>query len=208
VVTRSFLVCLAVPTLAAVALLAAGCGGGSSPSVAALGTTTSGGVASGGSAPSASGQSASGRGGGSLTMKTANGYKFSACMRAHGLPNFPDPDSHGAISVGAGSGIDPSSPKFQAAQKACQSLLPNGGTPTPQQLAQMEKKALAFSACMRKHGLPDFPDPDFSSGGGIGIRIRLGGPNSDLNPSSPVFQAAQKACGGIIGKPPGGKPGG
>ena len=201
--TRSLLVCLAVPTLAAVALLAAGCGGGSSPSVAALGTTTSGSTASGGSTPSASGQGASGQGGPSLTMKTQDGFKFSACMRAHGLPNFPDPNSQGAISVGPGSGIDPSSPKFQAAQKACQSVLPNGGPPTPQQLAKMEQKALAFSACMRKHGLPDFPDPQFSSGGGIGIRIRLGGPNSDLNPSSPVFQAAQKACRGIIGKPPG-----
>jgi len=134
---------------------------------------------------------------------TVRVLKYVACMRAHGLPNFPDPNSQGAISVGPGSGIDPSSPKFQAAQKACQSVLPNGGPPTPQQLAKMEQKALAFSACMRKHGLPDFPDPQFSSGGGIGIRIRLGGPNSDLNPSSPVFQAAQKACRGIIGKPPG-----
>jgi hypothetical protein len=67
----------------------------------------------------------------------------------------------------------------------------------------MQQKALAFSACMRKHGLPDFPDPTFTSAGGIGIRVHLGGPNSDLNPSSPVFQAAQKACGGIIGKPGG-----
>jgi hypothetical protein len=196
--TRWPVICFAVPALAAVALLAAGCGGSSSPSVAALGTTTSGTTTPAGSASSGSASS-----GGGLSLKTQNGFQFSACMRSHGIANFPDPNSQGAIQVGPGSGIDPRSPKFQAAQKACQKVLPNGGQPTPQQLAQMQRKALAYSACMRKHGLPDFPDPTFSSAGGIGIRIRLGGPNSDLNPSSPVFQAAQKACGGIIGKPGG-----
>ncbi|MGO9179419.1 MAG: hypothetical protein ACLQHS_09130, partial [Candidatus Limnocylindrales bacterium] len=53
-------------------------------------------------------------------------------MRAHGVPNFPDPKfSGGGISMNLnGSGIDPNSPTFQAAQQACQSLLPgaNGGT--------------------------------------------------------------------------------
>ena len=197
--TRWPVICFAVPALAAVALLAAGCGGSSAPSVAALGTTTSATTTPAGSASSGSASS-----GGGLSLKTQNGFQFSACMRSHGIANFPDPNSQGAIQVGPGSGIGPSSPKFQAAQKACQKVLPNGGQPTPQQLAQMERKALAFSACMRKHGLPDFPDPQFSSGGGgIGIRIHLGGPNSDLNPSSPLFQAAQKACGGIIGKPGG-----
>ena len=136
-------------------------------------------------------------------MKGADGAKFAACMRAHGVPNFPDPNSQGAIQIGPSSGIDPRSQKFQAASQACRSLLPNGGQPTPQQLAQAQRKALQFSACMRKHGLNDFPDPQITSSGGIGIRIRVGGPNSDLDPSSPVFQAAQKACGGIIGKPGG-----
>jgi hypothetical protein len=47
---------------------------------------------------------------------------------------------------------------------------------------------LAFSACMRAHGIKDFPDPN---GGGI----RLSGtPGSDLNPNNPQFQTAQAAC--------------
>lgn len=48
---------------------------------------------------------------------------------------------------------------------------------------------LAFSRCMRAHGISDFPDP--SSQGGIALN---GGPGSDLNPSSPRFKAATNAC--------------
>jgi len=49
--------------------------------------------------------------------------------------------------------------------------------------------ALAFSRCMRAHGISDFPDP--SSQGGIALN---GGPGTDLNPSSPQFKAATNAC--------------
>src|SRR5215469_9241605 len=48
---------------------------------------------------------------------------------------------------------------------------------------------LAFSRCMRAHGISDFPDP--TSQGGIALN---GGPGSDLNPSSPLFKAANSAC--------------
>ena len=48
--------------------------------------------------------------------------KFSACMRAHGLTKFPDPDPSGGISIGRNSGIDPNSPQFKAAEKACKEL--------------------------------------------------------------------------------------
>jgi hypothetical protein len=51
--------------------------------------------------------------------------KFASCMRAHGLPKFPDPNSSdGGISIGRASGIDPNSPQFKAAEKACEELLP------------------------------------------------------------------------------------
>ncbi len=59
--------------------------------------------------------------------------KFSQCMRTHGLPNFPDPQSSRSgvgvgIRIGGKQGgpsrIDLSSPQFQAAQKACQSIMP------------------------------------------------------------------------------------
>jgi hypothetical protein len=56
--------------------------------------------------------------------------KFSACMRAHGLPGFRDPtvEHNGDIHLGGpGSGIDHNSPRFRAAQQACRNLLPGGG---------------------------------------------------------------------------------
>ena len=191
--SRHALIAVLALSLVAVAMLAAGCGGSASPSVASLGTSGAGTSTSsdGGSAggPSTSGSSGGGPG---LALKTADAAQFSVCMRSHGVPNFPDPSSGGGISIGPGSGIDPSSPKFQAAQRACQKVLPNGGQPSPQQLAKMQQHLLAFSACMRSHGVPDFPDPTFS-GGGAQLRLRAGS-GSDLNPQSPRFQAAQTAC--------------
>lgn len=53
---------------------------------------------------------------------------------------------------------------------------------------------LAFSECMRSHGVTAFPDP--SPGGGINI-------GSSINPASPAFQAAQATCRKLL---PGGGP--
>jgi hypothetical protein len=77
--------------------------------------------------------------------------------------------------------------------------MPNGGQMTPAQRAGAMAGALAFSKCMRAHGLADFPDP-VATNGGIGIRItqRKGQP-SDLNPNLPQFQGAQKTCQGLLG---------
>jgi hypothetical protein len=55
---------------------------------------------------------------------------------------------------------------------------------------------LAFSQCMRKHGITNFPDPIFSNNG---VRLQLA-QSSGINPSSPAFQSAQKACGQPLGK--------
>jgi hypothetical protein len=54
---------------------------------------------------------------------------------------------------------------------------------------------LAFSECMRSHGVPQFPDP---SGGGIHISQ-----GSNINPFSPSFKAAQARCRKLL---PGGGP--
>jgi hypothetical protein len=195
-----------VAPCAALMLVVAACGGGSgSPQVANLGSTTTptgqSGSGSGGGGPQA-GSAGSGSGGGpSLRLQIGagtqqNAAKFSVCMRAHGVRNFPDPSAQGGISIGPSSGIDPNSPTFQAAQQACQKLLPNGGRPSPQQLAKAQQQMLKFSACMRAHGLEDFPDP-IVSGGEIQMKIRVGA-GSDLNPNSPTFQAAQNACQGKL----------
>jgi hypothetical protein len=43
--------------------------------------------------------------------------KLAACMRSHGFPNFPDPDSSGGFDS---SKFDQSSPQFQSAMQTCQ----------------------------------------------------------------------------------------
>ena len=53
--------------------------------------------------------------------------KFSQCMRAHGLANFPDPTfgSNGRLGLlfHASSGLDPNSQAFKQAQAACAQYL-------------------------------------------------------------------------------------
>jgi hypothetical protein len=60
---------------------------------------------------------------------TAQALKFVACMRAHGIPNMPDPvvNAQGVemrIGGPGSSGPAPNSPVLRAAQQACQKLMP------------------------------------------------------------------------------------
>jgi hypothetical protein len=129
---------------------------------------------------------------------------FAKCMRSHGVSNFPDPTggelrlqvqkTPNSTSV---NGVEVNGPAFQNAMQACRSYLPNGGHPSAAQTAKVKAQALAMSRCMRTHGVPDFPDPQFQTAPGGGFGIRIGGPG--INPNSPAFQAAQKACGQIFG---------
>ena len=121
--------------LAVLAVLLAGCGGKSAaPGVANIGTTTTTGGTTTGASPAGSGGNggtAGGPSGGALRL--AGGGKtiaqFSSCMRSHGEPNFPDPDAQGNLNISPSAGIDPRSPQFQAAQKACVGLLPGKAGP-------------------------------------------------------------------------------
>ena len=136
---------------------------------------------------------------------SANPYKqalaFSQCMRAHGVPDFPDPQSSNggnAIQLnGNGASLDPSSTQFQSAQNACKKYLPTNIAGGSGPSAKDRQAMLAFAACMRTHGVPDFPDPNFS-GGGAGFVVGSGSaanqPPADTRPDSPQFQAAFAVC--------------
>ena len=161
--------------VAALAFVAAGCGGGSKPpGVASLGPTT---TNSATTAPS----SAPAEGKPSATAFVA----FVDCLQKHGIQAQLGQGGRG-VSI---SGGDPSSPQFQKAQQTCEKLLPGGGPQplTPSEQAQETKELLALARCMRTHGYPSFPDPDsqgaFDFGGG-----------SSVDPNSPQFQAAMTAC--------------
>ena len=153
--------------LIAVGLLAAASGGPAGPGVANAGPTSS-------ASPSGSGH------GGALA--------YSRCMRAHGITKFPDPDIHGnlGLNAGPGTGIDPNSPQYKAADQACKHLMP---APNPSQAAQDRPALLRYARCMRAHGVTNFPDPN--PGGGIQASAS---PGSDLDPNNPIYKAANNAC--------------
>jgi hypothetical protein len=176
---RSSLVAAAV---AGLTVLAAGCGAGTkAPSVASIGTPGS--TTTAGARPP------------SHSASTGKSYGdevvYSRCMRAHGLPNFPDPTGQGHLLVKAHSGgdLNPTSPQYQSANKACGDLLPNGGQGTSAQQRKDLVRFLQYAKCMRSHGIPNFPDPTLSDGG---VSLILKGSGVDLN--SPQFQSAQQAC--------------
>jgi hypothetical protein len=141
---RSPLILGAAPAVAALSLLAAGCGGGGSPQgVATIAST-------------------------SATTTTIQNQgnalvAFSRCMRSHGAPNFPDPQRYVGGNVkltihGLGS-----SPQLQAAMSACGNLLPTNGGSGTQETAAQQRTQLAdersFAQCMRRNGVSRFPDP-------------------------------------------------
>lgn len=121
------------------------------------------------------------------------------CMRAHGVPNFPDPTrgSGGegfSINSSPGSssltvdGITFSGPAFQSAVKTCKLF---GGGSSPPAISESQKLGMTAKArCMRKHGAPSFPDPTFPASGGV----QSGGLGPGENPRSPAVQHAAKAC--------------
>jgi hypothetical protein len=119
-------------------------------------------------------------------------------MRAHGVPNFPDPKvSTNGNEVKVAIAVNPSisgNPHFNSAQQACRKLLPGGGPGegsghqiSPQEQSQYLKAA----ACIRAHGIPNFPDPTFSGGG-----VHVSQKGIDLH--SPQARAAEDACQSLI----------
>lgn len=135
------------------------------------------------------------------SARDSQGLKFSRCMRAHGVTNFPDPGGSGGIQIQSNSGINPFSPAFKAARTACQRLAPFGPGGNQHPSAQQVAATRQVSECMRQHGVTGFPDPILkppSSPDGYSILEDRGGVilavPSTINPASPAFQAAAKAC--------------
>ena len=94
-------------------------------------------------------------------------------------------------------GVNPSisgNPHFNSAQQACRKLLPGGGpgkAPNHQISPQEQSQYLKAAACIRTHGIPNFPDPTFS-GGGVHVS------HKGINLHSPQVRAAEEACQSLI----------
>jgi hypothetical protein len=171
----------AVRTLAALAATAsfalsvAACGGSGGGRVAGLGSSTT------RDRPATTAALASGPAGGAVA--------FARCMRADGVPDFPDPGSDGQFPKATLGQLAASDSHYQAAQAKCVHFLPGGASgPSPSQVERVKHEALEFSRCIRSHGVPNFPDP--------GSDGRIPDPASDgINQGSPQFEAANQACG-------------
>jgi hypothetical protein len=127
---------------------------------------------------------------------------YSSCMRSHGVPNFPDPDSSGGIPkqgvISAEGAV--SNSQVQAASSACKDLLPPGqslsGQPVQTIPVQDEQDYLNAAACMRSHGITNFPEPVFQAGQ---VEFPMLEHLVDIN--SPQFMQAYQICRKLI--PPG-----
>jgi hypothetical protein len=119
--------------------------------------------------------------------------KFSACMRSHGVPSFPDPTTSPRefkLSLSPSSG-NAQSPAFQSAGTACQHLLPGGGPPSQSRAHSQAQIAamLAFARCLRTHGFSSFPDP--TSSGELTHEMVA---NAGINLHQPAVLQAGDAC--------------
>jgi hypothetical protein len=136
--------------------------------------------------------------------------KYSQCMRSHGLPGFPDPDSQGGLEITPQAHLNPGSPQFQSAQRACRHLEPGGITNslTAAQWREATSQGLKFVACMRAHGVPNMPDPTIQTVtsallGGTGQVLNFDLRGTGLSPDSPVLKPALQACQKLLpGKVP------
>jgi hypothetical protein len=151
-----------------------------------------------GTSPSPTGSGGSPGAGGSSSPASAVAY--SACMRTHGVPNYPDPDSNGTLPKGNAQDLGVSTSQFQAAQQACRPLLPNsdstfdaslihclmnGDGDCPPALVQRAlTEGRTFAQCMRSQGVTNWPDPTVDSTGRPSFQIQNAGIPIDAPRSS------------------------
>jgi hypothetical protein len=163
-------------------VLVAGCGGGDSPGIGSVGSST------------AASSSA-----GAATTTAQNGLvAYSACMRSNGVSGFPDPDSSGGIPKGAVVSAFQAVGNSQAAaaSDACKHLLGAGGSLSGKAsqpvTVQDRQDYLIAAACMRSHGFAGFPDPTFQNNS-----VQTNIPSS-IDQDSTQFKSAATICTKLI----------
>jgi hypothetical protein len=185
----------AIIAMAALALLAAACGG----------------------SPSSEGSGGSTNAGGSTTSRSTSSQAvaYAHCMRAHAVPNYPDPVSgqtlpDGLPKVGPQQ-LGVSASQFQAALQACHRLLPSGGglqqqltecmqnqDCSPAVVQQILTADRTLARCMRTHGQPRFPDPTNGGSGDPYFPISSAGISESAS-RTPTFTHELNECSRVAG---------
>jgi hypothetical protein len=122
--------------------------------------------------------------------------ELARCIRAHGLPEFPDPqvDNDGVAR------FPDSAPRVPVAtQQACRRIAaqipPDYSSTAPVSSGEVQN-ALALARCLRAHGIPDWPDPNALGQFPIDTRIQQGGKR--------LIEPALQACARLNPNPNGG----
>jgi hypothetical protein len=166
-----------VVALALVALISAGCGSNTASETGTAGrsaTATAGSTAAGGS---------------KTTTDQDKLVKFAACIRAHGVPHFPDANAKGEFEFG----IDVTAAVWTKAVNACKALQPPGSL-SSKRTPKQQKASIRFAQCMRENGVKDFPDP--ANGEPLINTYQI--PSSNRPGGMTILNAAAQKCRSLL----------
>ena len=150
-----------------------------------------------GTASNSGAASSTGSAGGSKELTAQEkAVKFAECMRANGVPHFPDPDPKGDFNFG----VDVSKEVFTKAVDACKALQPPGSL-SAKRTPKQQSASLRFAQCVRDHGVKDFPDP--VNGEPLIDTTKI--PSSNKPGGMTILNAATHKCGGILDLAAGGQ---
>lgn len=198
-----------IVTLAALLIAAAvaACGANSSrPTTATVGGVT---LSEPSTASTASAASATSGSVSRSSTGTPNALAFAKCMRANGVPNFPDPIPGGGFAFNP-AGMNPGAPAVRAAQAKCQRFAPHppGGPSVGSSSGSASSQALAqlrtVASCMRRHGISEFPDPQVSRPPNLNLGAYSNITDYEgvfllfpatIDMQSPAWEQAAAACG-------------
>lgn len=114
------------------------------------------------------------------------GIRYAQCMRANGIPNFPDPETNGdSVRIRAVDKNSVDVATLAAAQDACRQYAP---VLSDADGAQKLDAARYESRCMREHGVADFPDPDGTGHAELPQAVR----------DDPQFEQAKAICRDLV----------
>jgi hypothetical protein len=159
---------VALALVALISLISAGCGSNASSEA---------GTADTGGAKSATAQE--------------KAVKFAECIRAHGVPHFPDPDPKGDTAFG----IDVTPAVWTRAVEACKDLAPPGAL-NAKRTPKEQSAALRFAQCVRDNGVKDFPDPVNGPHEPLIDTTKI--PSANKPGGMTILNAATDKCGSIL----------